>query len=200
MEEQEKANRNKQEQLEKNWNEREMELKKRETEYAELKAKVESMPEVIKKAENAAAIIAGNSIKKEYETKATLAQKDLEMFQKLAAQETASLKQAMEKATVEIASLKTQLDQDPRRCQGDQRQGAGKRQRTRCDGRHAEDAGEGTGVQAGQVMKQRAGSGSDGLLPSLPLPARSFGQVELAACFNRSQSDSTPSCAAHCSR
>jgi hypothetical protein len=50
-------------------------------------------------------------MRKEYETKATLVQKDLEMFQKLAAQETASLKQALEKGTGEIASLKSQLEQ-----------------------------------------------------------------------------------------
>jgi colicin import membrane protein len=111
MEGQEKANRNKQELIEKNWTEREAELKKRETEFAELKAKVEGMPEAIKKAENAAVAIATNSVKKEYETKATLAAKDLETFQKLAAQETASLKTAVEKATFEITSLKTQLDQ-----------------------------------------------------------------------------------------
>jgi hypothetical protein len=111
MEEQEKANRNKQEQVEKNWAERESELKKRETEFAELKAKVEAFPEQLKKAENAAGIITGNSVKKEYETKATLAAKDLEMFQKLASQETASLRQALEKATGEITGLKSQLEQ-----------------------------------------------------------------------------------------
>ena len=111
MEDQEKGNRNKQEQLEKTWSEREIDLKKRETEFAELKAKVEAHPEVVKKEVNAAVAVATNSVKKEYETKATLAQKDLEMFQKLAAQETASLKQAMEKATGEVNSLKVQLDQ-----------------------------------------------------------------------------------------
>jgi hypothetical protein len=111
MEEQEKANRNKQELLEKTWAEREVELKKREHEHAELKAKVEGFSEVVKKEVNAAVAVATNSVKKEYETKATLAQKDLEMFQKLAAQETASLKQALDKASAEIASLKAQLDQ-----------------------------------------------------------------------------------------
>jgi hypothetical protein len=111
MEDQEKANRNKQEQIEKNWAEREAELKKRENEFAELKAKVEAHPEVVKKEVNAAVAVATNSVKKEYETKATLAQKDLEMFQKLAAQETASLRQALEKAGAEIGSLKSQLDQ-----------------------------------------------------------------------------------------
>jgi len=111
MEEQEKANRNKQEQLDKTWCEREAELKKRETEHADLKAKVEGFPEVVKKEVNAAVAVATNSVKKEYETKATLAQKDLEMFQKLAAQETASLKQALEKTNTEVNSLKSQLEQ-----------------------------------------------------------------------------------------
>jgi colicin import membrane protein len=111
MEEQAKTNRNKQEQLEKSWAEREAELKKRETELAELRTKVEAMPEMIKKAENAAVAVATNSVKKEYETKATLANKDLETFQKLAAQETASLKQALEKANAQITDIKTQLEQ-----------------------------------------------------------------------------------------
>jgi hypothetical protein len=111
MEEQDKANRNKQEQIEKDWAEREAALKKRETEFAELKARVEGFPEVVKKEVNAAVAVATNSVKKEYETKATLAQKDLEMFQKLAAQETASLKQASDKAGAEVSSLKAQLDQ-----------------------------------------------------------------------------------------
>jgi hypothetical protein len=111
MEDLEKANRNKQEQLEKSWAEREAELKKRETELAELRTKVENFPEVVKKAENAAVAVATNSVKKEYETKATLAAKDLETFQKLAAQETAALKQALEKANAEVTSLKAQLDQ-----------------------------------------------------------------------------------------
>jgi hypothetical protein len=111
LEEQEKANRNKQEALDKSWGERETELKKRETELQELRAKVDGIPEVVKKAENAAAAIATNSVKKEYENKAALNQKDLELSQKLAAQETASLKAALDKANAQIADLKTQLDQ-----------------------------------------------------------------------------------------
>ncbi|MBV9126424.1 MAG: hypothetical protein JO112_24005 [Planctomycetes bacterium] len=107
----EKANKNKQEMLEKSWAEREGELKKRETELADLKAKVEAFPEQVKKEVNAAVAVATNSVKKEYETKNTLAAKDLETFQKLAAQETASLKQALEKMTAEVSSLKIQLDQ-----------------------------------------------------------------------------------------
>lgn len=111
MEEQEKANRNKQEVLDKGWHEREAELKKRETELAELRARVDAIPEMVKKAENAASAVAGNSVKKEYETKMVLATKDAETAQKLAAQEVASLKQALEKTTAQVADLKTQLEQ-----------------------------------------------------------------------------------------
>src|SRR5262249_39597138 len=107
----EKANRNKQEQLEKNWSEREAELKKRETELAELRAFKEGNDERVKKAENAAVAVATNSVKKEYETKMTLAMKDAEMAQKLAGQEVAARRQTGERATAEIAGLKAQLDQ-----------------------------------------------------------------------------------------
>jgi hypothetical protein len=111
IEEQDKANRNRQEQLDKGWNEREAELKKRETELQELRAKVDSIPEMVKKAENAAQAVAVNSVKKEYETKMVLAQKDMETAQKLAAQEVASLKAALEKANAQIADIKAQLEQ-----------------------------------------------------------------------------------------
>jgi hypothetical protein len=110
-EEQEKANRNKQEALVKSWTEREAELKKRETELQELRAKVDAIPEMVKKAENAAQAVATNSVKKEYETKMVLTQKDMDMAQKLAAQEVASLKVALDKANAQIADIKTQLEQ-----------------------------------------------------------------------------------------
>jgi colicin import membrane protein len=111
MAQQAKANRDKQEMLEKNWGQREEELKKREKELEELRAQVAAMPEQIRKAENAAAAVATNSVKKEYETKIVLATKDSEMASKLAAQEVASLRQALEKAHAQLAELKTQLDQ-----------------------------------------------------------------------------------------
>jgi hypothetical protein len=111
VEEQEKANRNKQEMLDKNWNERETELKKREKEVEDLRAQVASHPELVKKEVNAAVAVATNSVKKEYETKLTLGAKDADMAQKLAAQEIASLKQALEKTTAQIADIKGQLDQ-----------------------------------------------------------------------------------------
>src|SRR5262249_31497658 len=69
MAQEEKANREKQEQLEKQWAERETELKKREQELAELRLFKENAPEMIKKEVNAAVAVATNSVKKEYETK-----------------------------------------------------------------------------------------------------------------------------------
>jgi colicin import membrane protein len=111
MAQQEKANRDKQETLDKNWGQREEELKKREKELEDLRAQVASVPEQIRKAENAAAAVATNSVKKEYETKIVLATKDSETAQKLAAQEVASLRAALEKAHAQLAEVKTQLDQ-----------------------------------------------------------------------------------------
>lgn len=93
MGEQERTNREKQQQQEKNWAEREVELKKREKEVEDLKAQVTNFPEVVKKEVNAAVAVATNSVKKEYETKATLSAKDAEMAAKLATQEALSLRQ-----------------------------------------------------------------------------------------------------------
>lgn len=111
MAQQEKANRDKQEVLEKSWGQREEELKKREKELEDLRAQAASIPEQIRKAENAAAAVATNSVKKEYETKIVLATKDADTAQKLAAQEVASLRAALEKAHAQLAEVKTQLDQ-----------------------------------------------------------------------------------------
>lgn len=108
---QEKANRDKQEMLEKNWTQREDELKKREKELEDLRTQAAGIPEVVRKAENAAVAVATNSVKKEYETKIVLATKDAETAQKLAAQEVAALRAALEKAHAQLAELKTQLDQ-----------------------------------------------------------------------------------------
>jgi colicin import membrane protein len=66
MAQQEKSNRDKQELLEKTWAQREEELKKREKELEDLRAQAASIPEQIRKAENAAVAVATNSVKKEY--------------------------------------------------------------------------------------------------------------------------------------
>ena len=111
MAQQEKGNRDKQELLDKNWAQREEELKKREKELEDLRVQVAAIPEQVRKAENAAVAVATNSVKKEYETKIVLATKDAETAQKLAAQEVASLRAALEKAHAQLTEVKTQLDQ-----------------------------------------------------------------------------------------
>jgi len=173
MEEQAKTNRNKQEQLDKGWAEREAELKKRETELAELKAKVEAIPETIRKAENAAVAVATNSVKKEYETKATLANKDLETFQK-----TGGAGDGVAAAGAGEGQRSDHRHQDPAgagapRRQGDLGQGAGERQRPHRDGGAAEGAGEGTEHEARQVSRKRE-ERSRRRGDRLPAPAASF--------------------------
>lgn len=111
MEQQEKANREAQEALQKDWLTRETELKKRETELAELRKKVDDQPELTRKAETAAAAVAGNSVKKEYETKMQLAAKDAELASRLGAQENASLKATIVDLTAQIVGLKAQVEQ-----------------------------------------------------------------------------------------
>src|SRR5262249_39500048 len=76
MQQQERANKDKQQLLEKGWAERETELKKREQEVVDLRQFKDQSPEMIKKAVNAEVAVATNSVKKEYETRMTLSNKD----------------------------------------------------------------------------------------------------------------------------
>jgi hypothetical protein len=109
MAQQEKANREKQEQLEKQWTEREAELKKREQELAELRLFKDNHPEVVKKEVNAAVAVATNSVKKEYETKIVLAAKDSETDKRLAEQEIRSLNETIKKQQIQLDDLKEQV-------------------------------------------------------------------------------------------
>jgi len=111
IQEQQKQNKEKQEQLEKSWKEREDELKKREQELVDLRTFKESNDERIKKEVNAQVAIATNSVKKEYETKMVIAGKDAEMEKKLAAQESHALQQSLAKTQEQITDLKHQLEQ-----------------------------------------------------------------------------------------
>ena len=108
---QEKANREKQESLEKLWAEREGELKKREQELADLRKFKEDHPDMVKKEVNAQVAIATNSVKKEYETKMVLAAKDAETDKRLADQQIAALTQTIAKQQEQLADLKAQLEQ-----------------------------------------------------------------------------------------
>jgi len=110
MSEEQKKERERREQQEKQWAEREAELKKREQELAELRALKEQLPETVKKAENAAAAVAGNSVKKEYETKMQLSAKDAETDKRLAEQEIRSLNETIKKQQAQLDDLKAQLE------------------------------------------------------------------------------------------
>jgi len=106
----EKANKDKQEQLEKSWAEREAELKKREQELIDLRAFKDGSDERMKKFANAEVAIASNSLRKEYEHKMQITQKDSEMAQKLAESSVASLQQQITKQQSQIESLEQQRD------------------------------------------------------------------------------------------
>ena len=109
MGQKEKANREKQEQLEKNWAEREAALKKAEQELVELRDFKATNDERIKKAVNQEVAIANNSLKKEYEHKMVLTQKDAEMEKKLADSQLANAQQTIAKLQTQVEDLKQQL-------------------------------------------------------------------------------------------
>lgn len=111
MEKQQKANSDKQEQLDKNWAERETELKKRETELVELRTFKEQAPEMVKKEVNAQVAVATNSVKKEYETKAQLAAKDADVEKRLADQTVKALQDTIAKQQAQLDEMKAQREQ-----------------------------------------------------------------------------------------
>ncbi len=106
---QEKQNKDKQELLEKQWAEREGELKKREQELAELRQFKDMAQEMTKKAVNAEVAVATNSVKKEYEHKHVLLQKDAETDRRLAEAQIQALQQTITKQQAQIDDLRTQL-------------------------------------------------------------------------------------------
>jgi DNA repair exonuclease SbcCD ATPase subunit len=101
----------KQEQLEKGWAEREAALKARETELAELRAKVAALPEEMKKEVAAREAQVKNAITRDYETKMTLLNKDAETEKKLAEQRVKSAEESIVKLTQQIGELRAQMEQ-----------------------------------------------------------------------------------------
>jgi colicin import membrane protein len=110
MEKQQKANADRQEQLDKSWAEREAELKKRETELVELRTFKEQAPEMVKKEVNAQVAVATNSVKKEYETKMVLSAKDAETEKRLAEQTIKSLQETIAKQQAQLEEMKAQRE------------------------------------------------------------------------------------------
>jgi len=72
---------------------------------------VAEIPELIKKAENAAAAVVGNSVKKEYDTKSQLQQKDMDSAQRMFEMEVSSLNKQITKQNEQIETLNTKLEQ-----------------------------------------------------------------------------------------
>jgi colicin import membrane protein len=117
MEKQQKANADRQDQLDKSWAERENELKKREQELIDLRAFKEQAPEVVKKAVNAEVAVATNSVKKEYETKMVLSAKDAETERRLAEQTVKALQETITKQQAQLEEMKAQREQAPKAVQ-----------------------------------------------------------------------------------
>ncbi|MDY7228747.1 kinetoplast-associated protein [Hyalangium rubrum] len=109
--------RDRKEKLEKEWATREESLKLREKELEDLRKQVADFPAVLKKDTDAAAAIAGNRVKSEWEMKFTLAQKDAETAQRVASMEIASLKEANAKQAHALQLLQTELAEAKRQVQ-----------------------------------------------------------------------------------
>ncbi|WNG28366.1 kinetoplast-associated protein [Cystobacter fuscus] len=111
------AERDRKEKLEKEWAVREEALKLREKELEELRKQVADFPSVLKKETGAAAAIAGNQVKSDWEMKFTLAQKDAETAQRVASMEIASLKETNTKQAQAVLSLQAELAEAKRQVQ-----------------------------------------------------------------------------------
>lgn len=109
--------RDRKETLEKEWAVREEALKQREKELEDLRKQVADFPAVLKKDTDAAAAIAGNRVKSEWELKFTLAQKDAETAQRVASMEINSLKEANHKQAQALQTLQTELAEAKRQVQ-----------------------------------------------------------------------------------
>lgn len=98
-----------QEILAKGWKEREESIASQEKEIAELRNQVAAIPVELKKAVDREVAIASNSIKREYETKILLAQKDTEASQKLSEASLNAANQTIARQQSQITELQTQV-------------------------------------------------------------------------------------------
>lgn len=107
---QEKANREKQELLDRSWAERETELKRREQDLIDLRKFRDDAPDMVRKEVNAQVAIATNSVKKEYETRMMLSAKDAETEKRLAELQVQGLQQTVVKMQTQLDDLKRDLE------------------------------------------------------------------------------------------
>lgn len=109
--------RDRKEKQEKDWAVREEALKLREKELVDLRKQVADFPTALKKETDAAAAIAGNRVKGEWELKFTLAQKDAETAQRVGTMEIAALKEANAKQAQALQALQAELAEAKRQVQ-----------------------------------------------------------------------------------
>ncbi len=99
----------KQEVLAKQWLAREEVLKARENELTDLRQQVSAFPDALKKEVSKAEAIITNTMTRNHSTEMTLLKKDMETTSRLASQEIAGLKIALEKQVEQTNSLQAQL-------------------------------------------------------------------------------------------
>lgn len=110
IEQQQKANAEKTELLQKGWTAREEAIKASEKELAELRAIRDTLPETIKRERAAEAAVVGNSLKGQYAHEAALARKDAETSARIFAQTEAALQTQIKSLEAANAQLRAQLD------------------------------------------------------------------------------------------
>lgn len=109
MIESEKANRNKQEQLEKLWAEREASLKTREQELVELRNQVANFPATLKAEVDKNVAVATNALKRTYEMETKISSAENASTIKLAEQQNKSLEKTIGELNAQVLGLKDQL-------------------------------------------------------------------------------------------
>lgn len=102
-------NRNKQEGFERNWAEREALLKSRENHVAELEAQVAAFPETLKKEVGREVGIATNSLKRDYDFKIAMMEKDAKSADALLRQQIGSVEAQNKVQTATVTDLQSKL-------------------------------------------------------------------------------------------
>lgn len=103
------AERDRHETLQRSWDLREAELKAKEAEFAALKAQVEAHPAKLDGEVKKAEAIVGNAMKRDYEHRIQLSNKDAESHQKVLEMQITALQDAVAKAQASNAELQARL-------------------------------------------------------------------------------------------
>lgn len=109
VENQKRAEKIRQFELNQNWNNREAEIKNKETEFADLQKKVADFDNVLKTEVSKAESIIGNTVKKQYEHQIQLLMKDMESERNMSNAKIQSLQIQVGQMVDQIAELNKQL-------------------------------------------------------------------------------------------